>query len=323
MSDLPVVRIAGPLFLSLLFNSGGFGVLTVQVYLYYLAFPRDSLRSKAIVYSVYVLEMIQTILISRTLYKEFVFGFLDINSLDRIGDIWLAVPIAGGIVTFIVQSFYVHRIMKLGTFLGRKKVLIIACITVIISFAQMGAGITLGIEMLQVVFYSKDMTPRLQTSAGIWYVGGAVCDIIIAICMTNILMRSSDGVTPRTRTLVRRLVRLTIEAGTLTAAMGIITIAFVLIPSPETYYQTSAAVLSKLYSNTMLVVLNSRIELYSEETNSAARTSRAYPSGIKFARRPDISVDETATTLTRNTGVSGLESQTRSTTVFTSSEREE
>ncbi|KAH9481993.1 hypothetical protein JR316_0006523 [Psilocybe cubensis] len=283
-SGLPVVKIAGPLFLSLLFNFAGFGVLTVQVYLYFLAFPNDPLRSRSIVYSVYTLELVQTVLIARTLYDEFVFGFLDVDSLDRIGEIWFAVPIAGGIVTFIVQSFYVHRIVQLGHFLGRRRVIAIACGVILVSFAQMAAGFTLGVQMFQVSLYSKVMVPEIQTSAGIWYAGGAICDIVIAVCMTSILLRSSDGITPRTRKIVRRLIRLTVEAGSLTAAMGIITIAFVLMPSPETYYQTSAAILSKLYSNTMMVVLNSRMELSSRETD----TQMSLMSGVKFATRMPV-----------------------------------
>ncbi|PPQ83991.1 hypothetical protein CVT25_000537 [Psilocybe cyanescens] len=279
---------AGPLFLSLLFNFAGFGALTVQVYLYYLAFPNDPLRSKAIVYSVYVLELVQTALIARTLYDEFVFGFLNIDSLDRIGEIWFAVPIAGGIVTFIVQSFYVHRIVQLGNYLGKRRVLAIACAVVFVSFTQMAAGFTLGVQMFQVSYYSKVMVPEIQTSAGIWYAGGAICDIVIAVCMTNILLRSSNGITPRTRKIVRKLVRLTVEAGTLTAAMGIITIAFVLMPSPETYYQTSAAVLSKLYSNTMMVVLNSRMEL----SNGGIGTRTSLLSGVKFATRRHVERSE-------------------------------
>ncbi|KIL71301.1 hypothetical protein M378DRAFT_211073, partial [Amanita muscaria Koide BX008] len=37
------------------------GVLTVQVYLYYLAFPNDRKWTKAAVYTVYILETIQVI----------------------------------------------------------------------------------------------------------------------------------------------------------------------------------------------------------------------------------------------------------------------
>ncbi|KIL57222.1 hypothetical protein M378DRAFT_88183 [Amanita muscaria Koide BX008] len=50
-----------------LFNWLLYGVLTVQLYLYYLAFPNDRAWTKAAVYTVYVLETIQVIGLSSVL----------------------------------------------------------------------------------------------------------------------------------------------------------------------------------------------------------------------------------------------------------------
>lgn len=73
--------------------------------LYYFAFPNDNLHLKLVVWSVYILELAQTVIISYSLYQQFVYGFLDVNSLDEIGWNWLAVPILGGMGRLHLLSF--------------------------------------------------------------------------------------------------------------------------------------------------------------------------------------------------------------------------
>lgn len=70
--------------------------------LYYIAFPNDSLHLKIVVWTVYILELVETIMIASTLYQQFVYGFLDIRSLDRISNNWFAVPVLGGIDVVIL-----------------------------------------------------------------------------------------------------------------------------------------------------------------------------------------------------------------------------
>ncbi|PFH48145.1 hypothetical protein AMATHDRAFT_107132, partial [Amanita thiersii Skay4041] len=41
-----------------------FGALSVQIYLYYLAFPKDRIWNKVIVYTIYFLEVVHTIVLT-------------------------------------------------------------------------------------------------------------------------------------------------------------------------------------------------------------------------------------------------------------------
>ncbi|KIM34606.1 hypothetical protein M413DRAFT_161393, partial [Hebeloma cylindrosporum] len=65
----------GPRFLGSLLHWGLFGVLSNQVYLYSAAFPKDPLRTKVVVYLIYALEVTQTVLITRSTFVAFVYGF--------------------------------------------------------------------------------------------------------------------------------------------------------------------------------------------------------------------------------------------------------
>ena len=65
--------------------------------IYYLVFPDDSLQKKLLVYAVYTVELVQTILLGRMAYKEFAAGFGHIDAIYTIGLLALAVPILGSI----------------------------------------------------------------------------------------------------------------------------------------------------------------------------------------------------------------------------------
>ncbi|KIM39182.1 hypothetical protein M413DRAFT_55882, partial [Hebeloma cylindrosporum] len=100
--------------LTTLLHSGLFGVLSVQVYLYYLAFPHDRVYMKCLVYGVYILELIQSVFIVEDGFRIFVASFGDIVAIDRVGTTWLSVPILTAIDTSIIQIFYAHRISVLA-----------------------------------------------------------------------------------------------------------------------------------------------------------------------------------------------------------------
>jgi len=93
-----------------------------------------------------------------------------------------------------------------------------------------------------------------------------------------------------TQVLLKKIIRLVIETGTLTgtllcplrditneksitlaAAIAIITLVLASLPSRPLYYTTPAEILAKVYSNSMMVVLNNRMRIRTDahpETNT-------------------------------------------------------
>ena len=61
--------------------------------LYYLAFPNDRAFIKCLVYGIYILEFIQSVLIVEKGFWIFVTSFGDIEAIDLVGTTWLSVPI--------------------------------------------------------------------------------------------------------------------------------------------------------------------------------------------------------------------------------------
>ena len=61
--------------------------------LYYLAFPKDRVYLKCLVYGVYCLEFVQSVLVVDALFRIFVTRFGDVHALDQVETLWLSIPI--------------------------------------------------------------------------------------------------------------------------------------------------------------------------------------------------------------------------------------
>ncbi|KAF9444813.1 hypothetical protein P691DRAFT_645290, partial [Macrolepiota fuliginosa MF-IS2] len=88
----------------------------------------------------------------------------------------------------------------------------------------------------------------------------ALCDIIIAISMCCCLPKLDSGIQPSTHAVMRRLVRLVIGTGSLTATVAIVDQVLYQTFMHKGYFLAPAFIIAKLYSNSMMVLFNSRLE---------------------------------------------------------------
>ncbi len=65
--------------------------------LYYLAFPNDRRFIKYLVYGIYVIEFVQTMLISHDVFATFGYGFGDMDALTANNLSWFTVPIMSAV----------------------------------------------------------------------------------------------------------------------------------------------------------------------------------------------------------------------------------
>ncbi|KAJ7309481.1 hypothetical protein DFH08DRAFT_1088243 [Mycena albidolilacea] len=258
-----IVELSGPLLLADLLVWGLFGTLSVQVYLYYQAFPKDRLSTKCLVYGVYALELVETIIITRDAFATFAYGFSDISALNKINFNWLTIPVMSGLVAFIGQSFYAYRVYVLSS----KSHPIPVSIVVVSLISSIGGFITGGFA-----FQAGDLTrlnQKTHVAVGVWCGASALSDIIIAVCMTYYLSKSDTGFR-QTRVLVSKVVRLTIETGSLTALAAVINLTLFFAFPDRTYYTVPAALMPKLYANSILIILNARFQIIGGRTTYAS-----------------------------------------------------
>ncbi|KAF8876245.1 hypothetical protein BD779DRAFT_1677853 [Infundibulicybe gibba] len=259
MSNLPPVpqsttaSAQGPLLLGYLFNWGLYGMLSVQVYIYYLAFPNDRRLTRYLVLGLYLTETLQTALITHDAFKTFAMDYGNLATLRNAQLEGLSTPTISAIVSCTVQLFFTYRIF----ILSESKLL--ASVICLIALTQGGAGIATGVQTLQIDDWSKIQLEAF-VSCTIWLVGAAVCDILIAISMCYCLSRNETGLRS-THVLISKLIRLTIETGTVTATVATIDIALFLGFPHNNYHTAPAEILAKLYSNTLVVTLNNRLHI--------------------------------------------------------------
>ncbi|KAJ7141749.1 hypothetical protein C8R43DRAFT_1109431 [Mycena crocata] len=72
------------------------------------------LITKALVYGVYIIALVETILFTHDAFATFASGFADLSALTAVHFHWLTVPVMGSLVVYIGQSFYAYRIRVLS-----------------------------------------------------------------------------------------------------------------------------------------------------------------------------------------------------------------
>ncbi|KAK0483094.1 hypothetical protein EDD18DRAFT_1362067 [Armillaria luteobubalina] len=251
---IEIEQLSGPLILGYLLHWGLFGTLSVQLYLYYLAFPKDRQFIKHLVYGIYIVEFVQMILVAHGAFEVFGYGIDDLAALIEVNFDGLIVPIMVAIAASVGQGFYAYRIFILS---GSR---IVPALVVWVSLTSAVAAIFGGICTFQAGDITKLIDRKVFISVGIWCGGSVLCDIVIAICMTYYLLRSNTGFR-RTQILVTKLICLIIETGSLTAVIALVTFILFFAFPHQAYYRTPAVITSKLYANTIYMVLNSRIQI--------------------------------------------------------------
>ncbi|KAK0459340.1 uncharacterized protein EV420DRAFT_316303 [Desarmillaria tabescens] len=269
----PIEKLTGPMIVAALLHWGLFGTLSVQLYLYYLAFPNDRNFTKYLVYGIYIVEFVQTMFVTHDAFAEFGYGFGDIVALTDVHFNWFAVPIMSGVVACVGQVFYAYRIFILS------KSQIVPIFVICLSLTSSVAAIITGAYSFEAGNIIELNKRKFDIAAGIWCSASALCDIVIAICMAYYLMRSSTDFR-RTQILLTKLIRLTIETGSVTAAVALVAVTLFFVFPHQTFYTTPALLIPKLYANTVFMVLNLRMRIMGGRDTYTSSTDMSIPTTI-------------------------------------------
>ncbi|KAJ7640577.1 hypothetical protein B0H17DRAFT_1339278 [Mycena rosella] len=233
---------------------GPFGTLSVQLYLYFEAFPNDRPFTKCLVYGVYTLEFAQTMFFTHDVFATFGYGFADVSALANLGFDWLTIAVMGGLVALTGQSFYAYRL-----YLVSESRVIPVLILILSVVSIVGAFLSAAFS-----FDARNtthlVTKKTSAALGVWLGGSALSDVMIALCMTYYLSKKDTGFR-KTRVLISKLIRLSIETGSVTALATLSALVLFNAFPDRPYYLTPGIIIPKLYANTMFAVLNARIRI--------------------------------------------------------------
>ncbi|KAF9259660.1 hypothetical protein L218DRAFT_874253, partial [Marasmius fiardii PR-910] len=255
-------------------NWGLFGALCVQVFLYYLSFPRDRLSLKLVVFIMLMLDTLQTVLITRDAFIKFGVKFADPTEFYRIENLWLSVYIVNALNGAIVQLFFAYRILTLS---GSR---ILGMVVALLAVAGVAAGIASGVQA-KIIKYNNLATNALMTRSESWLSIGSACDVLIVICMVTILSRKRNaGLHPATDDAVKKIIWLTVE----TAIVAVLTMALTFAYPTKAYCNILIDILGKIYSNNFLVILNRRrSDSYSLDTKTSVQPQMTQEHSLHFS----------------------------------------
>ncbi|KAJ7621260.1 hypothetical protein FB45DRAFT_928812 [Roridomyces roridus] len=261
-----IIWLAGPRLIGLLLNWALLGILSAQVYVYHVSFPKDRRISKIIVYVTYILDWVQTCLTTYDGFRWFVYGWGNVPDLYELYTTFLDVPILTSTISAIVQLYYGWRIWNISR--SRTTFAFI----VFLALIQLGAGVAAG-YYTYLDASEENRSPDLVRAVATRLGGSALVDTVIAALMTYCLLnRRGNKATSSCNGIVTRLIRLTIETGTITALAAIVDLVF-FIKEHNGLHEALALVLCKIYSNALLVLFNNRLLMVDEDSEEETQTS--------------------------------------------------
>ncbi|THU76925.1 hypothetical protein K435DRAFT_974212 [Dendrothele bispora CBS 962.96] len=242
------------------------GIIIMQVYVYYMSFPKDKLWIKIAVYTLFALDMVQTVAVTDSSWSFLITGWGRPEHLHITEWGFAFIPFFCGVCSAGVQLFFAWRIRELASRMSAKKVFLpIVVMIVCISFTQSIASVVASARWSTIndIFQFH----AIFAAVSVWLVGSAVADVIIAISMIYLLnsARSKTRQSPltsnirRTDHLLSRLIRNSIETGAITAGAAILDVIFFLTMNETSVHFAFSVSLSKLYTNTLYASLNARV----------------------------------------------------------------
>ncbi|KAH6902280.1 hypothetical protein BKA70DRAFT_1307553 [Coprinopsis sp. MPI-PUGE-AT-0042] len=244
-------------------TTGLWGVATFMVAQYFSRHSqRDPQWTKALVASLGILVTLETIFANHQMYYTFVTSNNNKDAQDIIPVSMTGKTACIFLSAFLAQLFYASRIWKLGgMFSSRFRFTVIPI--VLLAFLQVGGG------MIQVVIMDTSkrhtiMYGRVWLNIRSMYLNGAAtaaCDILITIALVVILRSTDINATRRTKNLLGKLVKYTINRGIFTSAFALLSIFLYDFASGTFYYLIPFSSNTHIYIISVISMLTAREDL--------------------------------------------------------------
>ncbi|KAJ7353144.1 hypothetical protein DFH08DRAFT_1077424 [Mycena albidolilacea] len=260
-----------PLFVGTVLNWCLLGALAVQVYIYILAFPKDRPVNKLLVALLFTAELLQTLGDSRNAIDYFGISYGNLDALDQVRWGWFSVPILGSTIACCGQMFFAWRIWIIG------RAWYTPALIAVITTTQWIAGILTGVDIVRAGRYSRLQANRLRPEPIVWLSATAAADLIIVAGTLYYIQKSRDKnfrlyESNYTSLALSRIIKVCVETGVLCALFALTDLALFLGFDTNTHLSLCIW-LSKVYSNSIMVILNSRAYIGHVVPSDASRPS--------------------------------------------------
>nr|GAT54410.1 predicted protein [Mycena chlorophos] len=258
------------------------GALLVNGYFYFLAFAKDQRVNKIIVAFVLrvVAELLETFIDTRNTIGTFGADWGDMDELDRVGWAWFSVPVVGALIACLGQIFFAWRIHIIGN-----KTLVVPVVIGVLAVFEFGAGLWTGVLINRAGRYSL-LTYEAMKPPVAWLSATAAVDLIIVSATIYYLLKARQpGFRGATYAAINRIIKVTVETGVPCAVFAMVDLALFVKYNGNNYHLGTCIWLSKVYSLSILIILNSRMSL-THDAGSFEASVNLNVSDLRFGTQP-------------------------------------
>jgi len=252
MSGPPIDTTFGAAFVALVISAVLYGLTLLQTYSYFGRFPRDPLHLKITVFVLWVLDTLHLVLCTTAIYWYLVRNF---NNPGELAFNHWTINLqtdCNGVIGLIVELFFAQRVWKVS------KNMYLTGIICVLAFLHCGLGIYFTVQSFILKEFMKYSELTWVTSVGLG--GAAAADILIAVSLVYFLGKNRTGF-EATDSLITTLMLYAINTGLLTSiCASLAVICFAIMPT-NFIWLSFFWCLGKLYVNSILASLNSRMQL--------------------------------------------------------------
>ncbi|KAJ7132235.1 hypothetical protein C8R44DRAFT_773488, partial [Mycena epipterygia] len=246
--------LAKPIFIGALLSPPLYGIALAQALYYYRSFPKDPRYVKLVVGTLLLLDTAHMACHMKSTNDWFLVQLMS-PTMPLLFCVSLFLTYS---TIFIAQCAYAARVWILSG-----KNLIITVLLVVLAIGQLAGGLGQAISII------SSQNPDISHTSNVFTICGKIeltcslaCDFAITGAMVYFLRTSSSGSgIQRTSEVVHKIILYSISVGLLTSLCTVLNLALWLGMPKNFDFSVIHLILSKLYLNSLLVMLNSRVKL--------------------------------------------------------------
>ncbi|KAF9445152.1 hypothetical protein P691DRAFT_289478 [Macrolepiota fuliginosa MF-IS2] len=245
----PIPLLFGPMLLGAFFNTILYGVMIVQLLVYFQTYKKDSWWLRSFIFYLLIAETLNTGFSIGLLYEPLILKYGQPAATTFFPLMLPAEPIMTVVISTPIQMFIAWRIRVISE---RSWV---PGLVVVLSLVSCGGGTWLAYTVTAIRRFSRK--PDLHRPALTWLLASAIADVIITVALVYNLTRRKTGIV-QTDDTINKIIRMTVQTGLITAIFAVLdVICFLVLPNTTLNFFWDLA-LCKLYTNALMSTLNAR-----------------------------------------------------------------
>jgi len=229
------------------------GTTCMQTLVYFVQYPKDNIALKALVWWLWTTDTVHQVLLVKGVYTSQITDFCDYGRVSTVVPEFLWQLLLTSLVAIPSQVFFTYRIWR---FTGGQWIYF-ALLAPVAAFELGGALTFLALGTITPTAAELVSFGPASVFTAVQAVAAAV-DITIASGLVYLLYRSREQALRGSRTVIQKLVILTINTGVWTALFAIFTFVTILAYKNTLIYAALYFPLCPIYCNTVLANLNAR-----------------------------------------------------------------